>query len=32
VQAVVDKDGTACIKEVFVDGKPYADAMKDNDR
>jgi uncharacterized membrane-anchored protein len=28
VQAAVDKSGTARIKEVFVDGQPYAKAMK----
>jgi len=29
VQAAVAKSGQANIKEVFVDGKPYAEAMKD---
>jgi len=28
VQAAVPKSGRATIKEVFVDGKPYAEAMK----
>ena len=28
VQAAVSKSGRATIKEVFVDGKPYAEAMK----
>jgi len=28
VQAVVSKSGRASLKEVFVDGKPYAEAMK----
>ena len=28
VQAAVSKSGRANIKEVFVDGKPYAEAMK----
>ena len=27
-QAVVSKSGRASLKEVFVDGKPYAEAMK----
>ena len=29
VQAVVSKSGRASIKEVFVDGKPYAEAMRE---
>jgi hypothetical protein len=29
VQAAVSKSGRANIKEVFVDGKPYAEAMKE---
>jgi uncharacterized membrane-anchored protein len=28
VQAVVSRSGSAQVKEVFVDGKPYAEAMK----
>jgi uncharacterized membrane-anchored protein len=32
VQAVVPASGRASIKEVFVDGKPYAEAMKENAR
>jgi hypothetical protein len=28
VQAVVPSSGDAAIKEVFIDGKPFADAMK----
>jgi uncharacterized membrane-anchored protein len=28
VQAAVSKSGRASLKEVFVDGKPYAEAMK----
>ncbi len=31
-QAVVSKSGRASLKEVFVDGKPYAEAMKDTTR
>ena len=30
VQAVVSKSGRASIKKVFVDGKPYAEAMRDS--
>jgi uncharacterized membrane-anchored protein len=30
VQAVVPASGRACIQQVFVDGKPYAAAMKDS--
>ncbi len=30
VLAVVSASGRATIKEVFVDGKPYAEAMRDN--
>ena len=30
VQAVVSASGRASIKEVFVDGKPYAEAMKES--
>jgi uncharacterized membrane-anchored protein len=30
VQAVVSASGRASIKQVFVDGKPYAGAMKDS--
>jgi len=30
VQAVVPVSGRASIKQVFVDGKPYAGAMKDS--
>jgi len=30
VQAVVPASGRATIKQVFVDGKPYAGAMKDS--
>jgi uncharacterized membrane-anchored protein len=29
VQAAITRSGRASIKEVFVDGKPYAEAMKD---
>jgi uncharacterized membrane-anchored protein len=29
VQAAVAKSGRASIKEVFVDGKPYAEAMRE---
>ena len=29
VQAAVPKSGRATIKQVFVDGKPYAEAMRD---
>ena len=32
VQAVVDKSGRASIKQVFVDGRPYAEAMKPKGR
>lgn len=32
VQAVVPTSGRASIKQVFVDGKPYAEAMKENSR
>jgi uncharacterized membrane-anchored protein len=32
VQAVVPASGRASIKQVFVDGKPYAEAMKDSAR
>lgn len=32
VLAAVDKAGTARIKEVFVDGKPYAEAVKNDAR
>lgn len=32
VQAVVSASGQARIKEVFVDGKPYAEAMKEAGR
>jgi uncharacterized membrane-anchored protein len=32
VQAAVPASGNAVIKQVFVDGKPYAEAMKDNAR
>lgn len=32
VQAAVSKSGRANIKEVFVDGKPYAEAMKGQGR
>jgi uncharacterized membrane-anchored protein len=32
VQAVVSASGHPKIKEVFVDGKPYAEAMKDTGR
>jgi uncharacterized membrane-anchored protein len=32
VQAVVPKSGRASIKQVFLDGKPYAEAMKDQAR
>ena len=32
VQAAVSKSGHANIKEVFVDGKPYAEAMKESNR
>ena len=32
VQAAVSKSGHASIKEVFVDGKPYAGAMKESSR
>jgi uncharacterized membrane-anchored protein len=32
VQAAVSKSGHANIKEVFVDGKPYAEVMKENSR
>jgi uncharacterized membrane-anchored protein len=32
VQAAVSKSGHASIKEVFVDGKPYAEAMKESSR
>jgi uncharacterized membrane-anchored protein len=30
VQAAVSKSGRATIKEVFVDGKPYAEAMREH--
>ena len=30
VQAVVPASGRATIKQVFLDGKPYAEAMKEN--
>jgi uncharacterized membrane-anchored protein len=30
VQAAVSASGRASIKQVFVDGKPYAEAMKDS--
>jgi len=32
VQAVVPTSGRASIKQIFVDGKPYAEAMKANAR
>jgi uncharacterized membrane-anchored protein len=32
VQAAITRSGRASIKEVFVDGKPYAEAMKDAGR
>jgi uncharacterized membrane-anchored protein len=32
VQAVVPASGRARIKQVFLDGKPYAEAMKENAR
>jgi uncharacterized membrane-anchored protein len=32
VKAVVPKSGRASIKQVFLDGKPYADAMKEKAR
>ena len=32
VEAVVPSSGRANIKQVFVDGKPYAEAMKENSR
>ena len=32
VQAVVPASGRASIKQVFLDGKPYAEAMKENSR
>jgi len=32
VQIAVPKSGRAAIKQVFVDGKPYAEAMRDNAR
>jgi hypothetical protein len=32
VEAAVPRSGHAAIKQVFVDGKPYADAMKDAGR
>jgi uncharacterized membrane-anchored protein len=32
VQAVVPASGRASIKQVFVDGKPYAEAMKETSR
>lgn len=32
VQAIVPKSGRASIKQVFLDGKPYAEAMKEQAR
>jgi uncharacterized membrane-anchored protein len=32
VQAVVPESGRASIKQVFIDGKPYAEAMRDRSR
>lgn len=32
VQDVVPSSGRASIKQVFLDGKPYAEAMRENMR
>jgi uncharacterized membrane-anchored protein len=32
VPAAITRSGRASLKEVFVDGKPYAEAMKDAGR